>query len=93
MAYSPAEDAMAHHAANTAAVVVPVASVLLHLPEVLTCMVSFMGIMWYGILMFDWATKRIAQRRQMKQSAGRVRDKITEMPHAHTIDDPAPPTD
>lgn len=84
--YSPAEDAMAHHAANTAAIAIPVASVILHLPEVLTACVSFMGIVWYGILIFDWISKRRAQKRQLKESAGRVRDKITEMPHVDPTD-------
>jgi len=91
MAYSPVEDAMAHHAANTAAVAIPVFSVVLHLPEILTCAVSFMGILWYGILMFDWASKRFALHRQLKQSSRRVAEPIIEERHAHTPDCPAPP--
>lgn len=93
MAYSPAEDAMAHHAANTAAVVVPVVSVVLHLPEVLTCVVSLLGIVWYAILIWDWANKKIALHRALKQSADRVAVPIIEERHAHTPDCPAPPLD
>ena len=94
MAYSPTEDAMAHHAANTAAVVVPLTSALLHLPEILTCLVSFMGILWYGILMYDWIVKKIQIAKQVKQSSVRVAAPILEEKHpdAHTPDCPAPPT-
>lgn len=61
--YSAGEDAMAHHAANTAAIAIPVASVILHLPEVLTAIVSLLGIVWYGILIFDWVTKKREARK------------------------------
>lgn len=72
---------MAHHAANTAAVAIPVASVVLHLPEILTAIVSLLGIVWYAILIFDWVSKKISTRRQLKQSADRVAVPILEERH------------
>ena len=83
MPYSSGEDAAAHHAANTAAVAIPVASIFLHLPEVLTALVSIMGIIWYTILIYDWACKRRHIRMQIKQSADRVAVPILEQ---HEID-------
>lgn len=51
-------DPMAHHAANLAAVVAPVASAMLSLPEVLTVVLTCMGIAWYAVLFYDRFFKR-----------------------------------
>lgn len=89
--YSHAEDALAHHAANTAAVAIPVASVIFRLPEILTMIVSFLGIVWYGILIFDWVSRKVASHRQLKQSADRVAVPILD--ERHVPDDASPPSD
>lgn len=72
---------MAHHAANTAAVAIPVFSVILHLPEVLTAVVSLLGIVWYSILIYDWVMKRLQQRAQTRQSTLRVATALIEERH------------
>lgn len=48
-----AESAVAHHAANTAAVVFPISSFVLHLPEALSVTLMIAGLGWYGILYYD----------------------------------------
>lgn len=72
---------MAHHAANTAAVAIPIFSVILHLPEVLTAIVSLLGIVWYSILIYDWVVKRLQQRAQTRQSTFRVTAALIEERH------------
>lgn len=51
-------DPVIHHAANIVAVVAPVTSVVLNLPEVLTVVLTIMGIAWYGVLFYDRFFKR-----------------------------------
>jgi len=51
-------DPVVHHAANLAAVIAPVTSVMLSLPAVLTVVLTLMGICWYGVLFYDRFFKR-----------------------------------
>lgn len=46
-------DAIAHHAANAAAIVLPVGSVVLHLPEIVSVILGLVGLAWYGVLFYD----------------------------------------
>jgi hypothetical protein len=51
--YTHANDALAHHAANAAAVVFPLSSIILHLPETLSITLMCAGLAWYGVLFYD----------------------------------------
>lgn len=75
------DDALAHHAANAAAVVIPVASVTFHLPEVITVLVGILGIIWYAILIGEKIARWRAQWKQTRQSTGRVAVKELEERH------------
>lgn len=49
---------IAQHAINGGAIVFPVASVWLHLPEVLSVILTLAGIGWYGVLFYDRFIKK-----------------------------------
>lgn len=85
--YSHVDDVLAHHAANTAAVVIPVASAAFRLPEYITMAVGLAGLIWYGILIGEWIAKKRRLWIQMHDSKGRVKVVITGPNH---VPDPVP---
>ena len=88
--YTPNEDVLAHHAANAAAVAFPVASVVLHLPEIVTVVVGILGIVWYGILIGEKIMGWVKQMKQIRASsrnvAERLKDETTQKPPEHYLD-------
>ncbi len=56
--YSHANDALAHHAANVAAIAFPFSSIVLHLPEALSVLLMCAGLLWYGVLFYDRFVKK-----------------------------------
>lgn len=50
---SHGSDAIAHHAANAAAIAIPVGSILLRAPEILSIVLSIVGLAWYSVLFYD----------------------------------------
>lgn len=84
---TPQSDAAAHHAANAAAVAIPVGSVIFRLPEIVTLVVGVLGIIWYAILIAEKMTKWWQQLKQIRQSAHRVAVKDLKEHH----DDYKPP--
>ena len=53
MLLDPANDQVAHHAANAAAVAVPVAAVAYHLPDYLVYSTAIAGLIWYIMLISE----------------------------------------
>lgn len=53
MIQSHGSDAIAHHAANAAAIAIPVGSILLRAPEILSIVLSLVGLAWYSVLFYD----------------------------------------
>lgn len=88
--YTPGEDAIAHHAANAAAVVFPVASVVLHLPEIVTVVVGILGIVWYAILIGEkiagWRAQFLQIQASSRAVAERLKDEQTQKPPEHYLD-------
>ena len=46
-------DTLSHHAANTAAIAIPIMAFLTNIPLFLTIVTGCMGIVWYGFLFLD----------------------------------------
>lgn len=46
-------DALAHHAANAAALAMPLGSLVLGLSPYLTILLMVAGLAWYGVLFYD----------------------------------------
>lgn len=46
-------DALAHHAANAAAIAMPLGSLVLGLSPYLTVVLTIAGLAWYGVLFYD----------------------------------------
>lgn len=46
-------DQVHHHVANVAAITVPVGSILMHGPEILSWVTSLLGVLWYVALFVD----------------------------------------
>lgn len=46
-------DALAHHAANAAAIALPTLSITFRLPEALSVLLTVAGLAWYGVLFYD----------------------------------------
>jgi len=61
MSQSHTQDVVVHHAANAAAVAIPVGSVVFHLPEWVAIVAGCLGIIWYMILIGEkisgWVVK------------------------------------
>lgn len=49
----PHSNVIAHHAANAAAIALPVGSVLFHLSAILSVVLTVAGLAWYGVLFYD----------------------------------------
>lgn len=58
MQYTPTDDALAHHAANAAAIVIPVGAAVLQAPYNFTWVTVVLGAIWYLILIGEWAYKK-----------------------------------
>lgn len=88
--YTPGEDVIAHHAANVAAIAFPMASVVLHLPEVVTVVVGILGIIWYGILIGEkiagWRAQFLQIQASSRTVVERLKDEQTQKPPEHYLD-------
>lgn len=60
------QDATIHHAANTAAIIIPLMSISLHGPEILSYTTASLGIVWYAILIGERIASWISRRRDKK---------------------------
>lgn len=56
--FQNAQEATIHHAANAAAVVIPVGAAVFHLPEYVTMITAGLGAIWYLILIGEWLYKK-----------------------------------
>lgn len=56
ISHSQTQEAVIHHAANAAAVAIPVGSVVFHLPEWVAVTAGILGIIWYLILIGEKIT-------------------------------------
>lgn len=78
---TPSNDAVAHHAANAAAIIFPVASASFSLPEWVTMIVGTLGALWYLVLFGEKIVKWRQQWLQIKASSRRVATKEIEKRH------------
>lgn len=72
------QEPTAQHTVNAAALVVPLVSSALSWPEVLTIILTCLGILWYLIQMGDWAVKKCKIFIMIRQSSRRVAKPILE---------------
>jgi hypothetical protein len=71
-ASSTGQEAVIHHAANTAAIAIPVGAVMFHLPEIVAIITGILGIVWYSILIVEKVASWRAQWLQIRQSSRSV---------------------
>ncbi len=61
-----AQDNMIHHAANTAAIAIPMMSIALHGPQILSYTTAGLGCVWYGILIGERVMGMISRWKSKK---------------------------
>ena len=51
-------DALAHHAANVAAVAIPMGAIILGASPYISIVLMLIGFLWYGVLFYDRFLKK-----------------------------------
>jgi hypothetical protein len=88
IAHSNAQEVAIHHAANTAAIAIPVGAIAYHLPDAVVATTGLLGATWYLILIGEKIALWRAQWRQTRESANRVALILQEERHGdETISD------